>query len=349
MGTSASIFSNASYPANVNQPDRNPFAELNSILKIATEPFVNLGASEMPETTAVASSTPAPTAKGVKEKVKADATGKVDDGKWSPEETIKLLFLVMQHENSELAVQGWKDIGEKVQKVFDGKYSAEAAKKRFRNVRRAYIEEFPLPKKQDGPRTDTQAAPKGKAKAAAPKSRKRSAAVAAVVSGVQDSNDADGEVAGEDRAAKRAKTEKQPAAAPIKEEAQKGDATEEDAAAATSEQEKQEKPAVAKPKPKRKVPAKKTKAEKQVADVDAGDDQANVSEKPKSKAKRATAKPRAGKAVHKAESTSDRKPEEAKPEEDKPSSITEADDADEPAQDGDTKIQGGEGTGGKDQ
>ncbi|RYO97826.1 hypothetical protein DL765_011037 [Monosporascus sp. GIB2] len=349
MGASASIFHKISYPANVNHPDHNPFPEPNSVLNIATEPFVNLGASEMPETNAVASSTPAPTAKGVKRMAKADATGKADDGKWSPEETIKLLFLVMQHENPELAVQGWKDIGEKVQQVFDGKYSAEAAKKRFHNVRRAYVEEFPFPEKQDGPRTDTQAAPKGKPKAAAPKSRKRSAAVAAVASGVQDSNDADGEAAGEGKAAKRAKTEKQPTAAPIKAEAQKDDAAEEDAAATTTEQEKQEKSAVAKPKPKRKDPAKNTKAEKQVADAAAGGDQADVGVKPKSKAKRATAKPRAGKATHKAESTSDRKAEKVKPAEDKPSSITEADDADEPALDGDAKIQGGEDTGGKDQ
>ncbi|RYO82685.1 hypothetical protein DL764_009572 [Monosporascus ibericus] len=260
-----------------------PFAALTRVLKIATEPFVNLDANEMRETTAVASSTPAPATKGAKGKAKADATGRVDDGKWSPEETIKLLFLVMQHENPELAVQGWKDIGEKVQNVFDGKYSTEAARKRFHNVRRAYVEEFPLPEKQDGSPTATQAAPKGKAKAAAPNSRKRSAAVAAVASGVQDSKEADDEAAGQGRATKRVKTGKQPAAAPTMEEAHKGDTTEEDAAATTIEQEKQEKPAAAKPTPKRKVPAKKTKAEKQAAD--AGDDEADAGEKSRPKAK----------------------------------------------------------------
>ncbi|RYP32292.1 hypothetical protein DL767_005267 [Monosporascus sp. MG133] len=331
MGASASIFSISCDPANVNQPDRNRFAALNIVLKITTEPFVNLDANEMPGTTAVASSAPAPVAKGAKGKAKADVTGKTDDGKWSLEETIKLLFLVMQHENPELAVQGWKDIGEKVQKVFDGKYSTEAARKRFHNVRRAYVDEFPLPDKQDGPPTDTQTTPKGKAKAAAPKSRKRSAAVAAAAaaSGVQDSNDADDETAGEGRAPKRVKTEKQPAAAPTKEEAQKGDTTEEDAATATIEQEKQEKPAAAKPKPKRKAPAKKTKPEKQ-----ADDGEADASEKPRPKAKRTPAKPRA----KKAESTLDPKLEEVKPKEDKPSPVDEADGANGPAQDGDDKV-----------
>ncbi|RYP54004.1 hypothetical protein DL768_001154 [Monosporascus sp. mg162] len=291
----------------------------------------------MPGITAVASSTPGPAAKSTKGKAKADATGKADDGKWSPEETTKLLFLVMQHENAELAVQGWKDIGEKVQKVFDGKYSTEAARKRFHNIRRAYLEEFPLPEKQDGPPADTQATPKGKAKAAAPNSRKRSAAVA---SGVQDSNDADDEAAGEGRAPKRIKTEKQPAASPTKEEAQKGDATDEDATAAIVEQAKQEKPAAAKPKPKRKVPAKKTKAEKPAAgaDVDAGDDEADAGEKPRPKTKRAPAKPRAKKAAQKAESTSDPNLEEVKSEEDTPSPVDEADGANGPAQDGDDKV-----------
>ncbi|RYP55681.1 hypothetical protein DL771_012422 [Monosporascus sp. 5C6A] len=321
---------------------RNPFAALNSALKIATEPFVSLDANEMPEATTVASSIPASAAKGAKGKAKADAAGKADEGKWSPEETTKLVFLVMQHENPELAVQGWKDIGEKVQKVFDGKYSAEAAKKRFHNVRRAYLEEFPLPEKQDGPPTDTQAAPKGRAKAAAPKSRKRSAAVA---SGVQDSNNADDEAAGEGRAPKRVKTETQPAVTPTREEAQKGNAIEGDATAVTIQQEKQEKPAAAKPKPKRKVPAKKAKVEKQAADADAdaGDSEADAGVKPRPKGKRAPAKPRAKKAAQKAEeSTSDPKPEEVKPEEDKPSSVGEADGANGPAQDGEAEIQGGE-------
>lgn len=54
--------------------------------------------------------------------------GKAEDTKWGAQDTAKLLFIIMQHENPELAVQGWKGIGEKLQQAFGGKYTEDAAK-----------------------------------------------------------------------------------------------------------------------------------------------------------------------------------------------------------------------------
>ncbi|KAL7620791.1 hypothetical protein AAE478_009789 [Parahypoxylon ruwenzoriense] len=61
---------------------------------------------------------------------------------WAIEENVKLLLLVMQEENHDLSVRGWKAIGEKAQGVFDCKYSGPAVKQQFQKLRKQFLAEY---------------------------------------------------------------------------------------------------------------------------------------------------------------------------------------------------------------
>ncbi|KAK6948944.1 hypothetical protein Daesc_009016 [Daldinia eschscholtzii] len=91
-----------------------------------------------------------------------------DSIKWTPEENTNLLLLIMQEENKQLAVKGWKAIGERAQDVFGGKYGFAAIKHQFHKLRRQYTEEFPIPEE------DAQTG--GEAAKTPTKGRKRAAA-----------------------------------------------------------------------------------------------------------------------------------------------------------------------------
>ena len=47
---------------------------------------------------------------------------------WNPEDSITLLLIIMQENNQQLSVAGWKSIKDRAQKVFDGKYGEQGAK-----------------------------------------------------------------------------------------------------------------------------------------------------------------------------------------------------------------------------
>lgn len=59
---------------------------------------------------------------------KSATAGNGDSTKWSSDENASLLLLIMQEENKELAVKGWKAIAEKAKEVFGGKYTLPAVK-----------------------------------------------------------------------------------------------------------------------------------------------------------------------------------------------------------------------------
>ncbi|KAI0105966.1 hypothetical protein F4814DRAFT_452345 [Daldinia grandis] len=90
------------------------------------------------------------------------------DLKWNSEENTNLLLLIMQEENKELAVKGWKAISEKAKEVFGNKYTLPALKHQFQKLRKQYLGDWPAPQE------DTQA---GSEAAKTPmKGRKRPAA-----------------------------------------------------------------------------------------------------------------------------------------------------------------------------
>ncbi|KAI1454698.1 hypothetical protein F4805DRAFT_460513 [Annulohypoxylon moriforme] len=74
---------------------------------------------------------------------KANGEGSQPNKTWTSEEGIKVLLLIMQHENPDLAVSGWKSIGEKAQKLFNKKYSMAAVKHQFQRLRNSYMSEIP--------------------------------------------------------------------------------------------------------------------------------------------------------------------------------------------------------------
>ncbi|KAI1094038.1 hypothetical protein F5B19DRAFT_500222 [Rostrohypoxylon terebratum] len=75
---------------------------------------------------------------------KANGEGAAKPSKnWSNEETLKGLLLIWQHENPELSVSGWKEIGEKAQAVFNGKFTMVALKHQFQRIRAAYLNDLP--------------------------------------------------------------------------------------------------------------------------------------------------------------------------------------------------------------
>ncbi|KAI1464308.1 uncharacterized protein F4812DRAFT_467956 [Daldinia caldariorum] len=92
----------------------------------------------------------------------------VDSAKWTPEENANLLLLIMQEDNKQLGVKGWKTIGERAQNVFGDKYGLAAVKHQFQRLRKQYINEFPIPEE------DAQAG--GESAKTPTKGRKRTAA-----------------------------------------------------------------------------------------------------------------------------------------------------------------------------
>ena len=83
----------------------------------------------------VAASTPKPAlsqaSRATKGKGRAKAEAKSEEGKegkWSTDDTAKLLFIMMQQDNNELLATGWKAIFEKVHEVFGDKYTDAAVK-----------------------------------------------------------------------------------------------------------------------------------------------------------------------------------------------------------------------------
>ncbi|KAI8956973.1 hypothetical protein F5Y11DRAFT_364476 [Daldinia sp. FL1419] len=72
---------------------------------------------------------------------KADA----DDTKWTPGDSANLLLLIMQEDNKDLAVKGWKIIGEKAKTVFNSKYTPSAVKHQFQKLRKNYLAECSTP------------------------------------------------------------------------------------------------------------------------------------------------------------------------------------------------------------
>ncbi|OTB01305.1 hypothetical protein M426DRAFT_25755 [Hypoxylon sp. CI-4A] len=65
--------------------------------------------------------------------------GNGDATKWSAEENLKLIFLIMQSENENLSVKGWKDIGDKAKSLFATKYTMRGAKGQFQKLRERYL------------------------------------------------------------------------------------------------------------------------------------------------------------------------------------------------------------------
>lgn len=64
-----------------------------------------------------------------KTEVKAEAKSEEGkEGKWSTDDTAKLLFIMIQQDNNELLATGWKAIFEKVHEVFGDKYTDAAVK-----------------------------------------------------------------------------------------------------------------------------------------------------------------------------------------------------------------------------
>ncbi|KAI1209594.1 uncharacterized protein F4807DRAFT_83942 [Annulohypoxylon truncatum] len=80
---------------------------------------------------------------------KASGNGSQPSKAWSSEEAVKMLLLIMHHENPDLGVSGWKAIGEKAQVLFDGKYSMVAVKHQFQRLRRTFMAEIPANWKGD--------------------------------------------------------------------------------------------------------------------------------------------------------------------------------------------------------
>ncbi|KAI0839233.1 hypothetical protein F5Y06DRAFT_303382 [Hypoxylon sp. FL0890] len=61
---------------------------------------------------------------------------------WSAEESASLLLIIMQEDNPQLAVKGWRSIGEKAKVVFGDKFSAASMKHQFQKLRRTYLDEL---------------------------------------------------------------------------------------------------------------------------------------------------------------------------------------------------------------
>ncbi|KAI0881596.1 uncharacterized protein GGS22DRAFT_192232 [Annulohypoxylon maeteangense] len=62
---------------------------------------------------------------------------------WTSDDSLKVMLLIMQHENPNLGVSGWKAIGDKAQVLFGGKYTMVAVKQQFQRLRRNFMEEIP--------------------------------------------------------------------------------------------------------------------------------------------------------------------------------------------------------------
>lgn len=60
---------------------------------------------------------------------KANGEGGAKSNKtWTNDETLKAMMLIWQHENPDLSVSGWKEIGEKAQEAFNGRFTMVALK-----------------------------------------------------------------------------------------------------------------------------------------------------------------------------------------------------------------------------
>lgn len=60
---------------------------------------------------------------------KANGDGaKTAKAAWNPEDSITLLLIIMQENNPDLSVTGWKAIKERAQAVFENNYGMEGAK-----------------------------------------------------------------------------------------------------------------------------------------------------------------------------------------------------------------------------
>lgn len=46
--------------------------------------------------------------------------------KWTPEDQLKLVLVVWQHENPQLSVQGWRNMEGRIQQVFGDKFNLPA-------------------------------------------------------------------------------------------------------------------------------------------------------------------------------------------------------------------------------
>ncbi|EMR63297.1 hypothetical protein UCREL1_9728 [Eutypa lata UCREL1] len=94
--------------------------------------------------------------------------GKTED-KWGAQDTAKLLFIIMQPSNPELAVKGWKGIIEKFQQACGSKYTEHGVKKQYERLRRVYFNQFPRPENQvdDEDAIESTSKPSKKAKTSA--------------------------------------------------------------------------------------------------------------------------------------------------------------------------------------
>ncbi|KAK9413991.1 putative Myb-like domain-containing protein [Seiridium unicorne] len=57
---------------------------------------------------------------------------------WSTEQSLDLVLTVLSHENPQLSVKGWKEISQKLQKVYPDK-SLDAFKKQFQKIRSPFL------------------------------------------------------------------------------------------------------------------------------------------------------------------------------------------------------------------
>ncbi|KAI0895436.1 hypothetical protein F4806DRAFT_497002 [Annulohypoxylon nitens] len=108
--------------------------------------------------------------KNVSDASKANGEGGAKSNKtWTNDETLKAMMLIWQHENRDLSVSGWKEIGEKAQTAFNGRFSMVALKHIFQRVRTAYMNDIPEDWKK-APKSNGDKAPavsgKGKKRAA---------------------------------------------------------------------------------------------------------------------------------------------------------------------------------------
>ncbi|KAI1415012.1 hypothetical protein F5Y13DRAFT_187701 [Hypoxylon sp. FL1857] len=99
---------------------------------------------------------------------KAAGTGAKSTRGWSGEESMKLLFLIMQGENRDLGVKGWKELADKAQALFGGKYGPAAIKHQFQKLRLKYLEELPESLKNAATDENAAKAPGTSRKRAAP-------------------------------------------------------------------------------------------------------------------------------------------------------------------------------------
>ncbi|KAI0853547.1 hypothetical protein F5Y00DRAFT_257568 [Daldinia vernicosa] len=99
---------------------------------------------------------------------KSATTPNGDSTKWSSDENARLLLLVMQEENKDLAVKGWKTIAEKAKEVFDGKYTLPAIKHQFQKLKKQYLDDCPTPPEDSQAGTEAAKTPtKGRKRMAA--------------------------------------------------------------------------------------------------------------------------------------------------------------------------------------